>query len=84
MDNRFDKLEQKLDKLDQHLDNVDKTLIVQEANLRDHMRRSDLLEKKMVPIENHVNRITWAVRGILWFCATAGSVLVTLKHLGII
>lgn len=85
MDNRFDKLELKLDKLDERLDGVDKTLIRQEGNLAEHMRRSDMLEQKLIPVESHVSRITWAIRGIFWFCSILGSIAATaliLKQLG--
>ena len=57
-----------LDKLDSRLDSVDKTLVKQEENLKEHMRRTDLLEKQhnsmqkniheeLEPIKNHVNQV---------------------------
>ena len=48
---------EKLDKLDERLDSVDKTLIKQESNLSEHMRRTKLLEEKMEPVESHVRSI---------------------------
>lgn len=57
-----------LDKLDERLDSVDKTLIRQEENLREHMRRTDLLEKQheslqknmhdeLNPIKSHIQQV---------------------------
>lgn len=41
------RMESKLDKLDDRLDGVDKTLIEQKGILDEHVRRTDLLEKKI-------------------------------------
>lgn len=75
----------KLDKLDDKLDNVDKTLVKQEINLQEHMRRSDLLEKKqeeieqeikedLIPINNHINQ----VKGITKFVIIGGPIIATI------
>lgn len=61
----------KLDKLDDRLDCVDKTLIKQESNLDEHMRRTDLLEKKVDPIEAHVHQI----KGMLKFLGFLSSLI---------
>jgi hypothetical protein len=60
---------QKADDSDQRLDNIDKTLIIQEANLAEHMRRSDLLEIKtdalkaeIEPIKIRINRFDGALK----------------------
>lgn len=42
---KIDKIEAKTDRLDSRLDSSDKTLVKQEANLGEHMRRTDRLEK---------------------------------------
>lgn len=44
IDRLDDKIEKKLDKVEDRLDSVDKTLVKQEAQLAEHMRRTDLLE----------------------------------------
>lgn len=69
---------EQLDKLDDKLDAVDKTLVKQEENLREHMRRTELLEKQhemlqsdiheeLEPIKSHINQ----VKGISKFLAAA-------------
>ena len=41
------RMEGKLDKLDDRMDGIDKTLIEQKGILDEHVRRTDLLEKKI-------------------------------------
>ena len=48
---------EKVNKLDDHLDSVDKTLIKQEANLAEHMRRTDLLETQVKSIQDEIVEI---------------------------
>jgi len=63
-------IDKKIDKLDTRLDKVDVTLVKQEANLEEHMRRTDLLEKQhhsfleeLKPIKSHVDQL----RGVIKF-----------------
>ena len=74
-----------LDKLDEKLDSVDKTLVKQEENLREHMRRTDLLEKQhndlhdnihdeLEPIKSHVQQ----VKGITKFIVTAVPIIIAI------
>lgn len=67
----------KLDGLDDKLSTVDKTLVLQEANLREHMRRTDLLEEgvnklnlDLKPLENHVTY----VNNIFKFLGALGAI----------
>ena len=91
MADRLDKIESKVDKIDERLDHIaiilERQVMVSVQNtdsLKEHMRRTDLLEKKLEPVENHVSHITSAIKGILWFVGVMGSILVTLKKLGLI
>lgn len=59
----------KTDNSDERLDAIDKTLVKQELNLAEHMRRSDLLEKKIdfieteiEPIKVRINRFDGAIK----------------------
>ena len=74
-----------LDKLDDKLDSVDKTLVKQEENLREHMRRTEILEsqhadlsshmdEELEPIKTHVAQ----VKGVTKFIATAIPILIGL------
>lgn len=88
----MEKLENKVDKLDERLDGISIVLERNTASLEEHMKRSDMLEtyvkkieeNELRPVKLHVNQVTWAIKGILWFCATVGSILVTLHEFKII
>lgn len=68
---RFDKIDATLEKLDSRLDNVDVTLAKQHVSLEEHMRRSDLLEEKMKPVEAHVAM----VNGVFKFLGIASLIV---------
>ena len=42
----LERLEKKLDKIDERIDQIDKHLAVYNAQLRFHIKRTDVLEKK--------------------------------------
>jgi len=44
----------KLDKIEERLGSIDVTLIEQHISLREHIKRTNLLEKKLEPVEKHV------------------------------
>ncbi len=67
----LEKLENKVDIIDNRLDSVDKTLVKQEANLGEHMRRTELAEKNISnvrkdiePVKRHVAYMEGALKGI--------------------
>lgn len=92
MSDRLDKIETKIDKFGEHLSNIDKTLERNTVSLEEHMRRSDAIEayvkrieeEDLKPVKKHVNNITAAVKGILWFCGVAAGVATFLHKFGII
>ena len=91
MSDRLEKIETKVDKIDERLDHIalilERQVLVSAQNtdsLKEHMRRTDLLEKKLEPVEEHVTHITSAIKGIFWFIGVVGTVLVTLKQLGML
>ena len=78
MDDLLNRLENKLDKLDERLDNVDKTLIIQNSDLKEHMRRSlaneeavEILRKEMKPVQNHV----FFVKNVMAFLVAVGAIV---------
>lgn len=65
-----------LEKLDEKLDTVDRTLVKQEENLREHMRRTEILEKQHIglqvemqnelkPIRKHVTQVKSVIKFVL-------------------
>ncbi len=54
-----------IEQIKKTLTSMDKTLALQQQSLDLHIKRSDMLEQKLVPIEKHVEQ----VRGISKFVA---------------
>lgn len=50
----LDRLEEKIDKVVEKTSSIDVTLAKQSVILDEHVRRTNLLEKKLEPIEKHV------------------------------
>lgn len=82
---------EKLDILDMRLDSMDKSLIKQEFNLREHMKRSDNLEAmvekiedKMIPVEKHVNMMEGVVKFLGLTSLVLGIILGFLKIFSVI
>lgn len=75
------KLEEKLEKIDERLSSIGITLVKQEVNLREHMRRTQLNEQaiekitdNLVPINKHVSHVEGAFK-VLGMIATAAGVI---------
>lgn len=72
----------KVDKSDERLDSIDLTLVRQEATLVEHVRRSDLLEKKtdlieldLKPLQSHVIMVNGVFK-FLGLLATIVAIIV--------
>ena len=84
LDDVEDKLDKHTEKLDKHteiLASVDKTLALQEEQLRNHIRRTqlaeenlDLLRKDFKPVENHVHFVN-TLSKLVALIAAAGSAI---------
>jgi septal ring factor EnvC (AmiA/AmiB activator) len=59
---RVDRIEAKVDKIDERLDSIDKTLAAQHVSLKEHIRRTELLEADVAPIKTHVSKIEGALK----------------------
>lgn len=51
------RLDDRLDDVDQKLHSLDKTSVLQQVSLDEHIRRTNLIEQKLDPIEKHVNTV---------------------------
>lgn len=72
---KLDKLDEKVDKTNDRLNSMDKTLVKQEENLKEHMRRTDLLEGDLKPIKKHVAVMNGAFK-VLGICGTIVAIAV--------
>lgn len=62
-DDRIIRIENKIDKISDKIGSIDVTLAAQHESLKEHIRRTNLLEKDMTPIKTHVDM----VHGVLKF-----------------
>lgn len=86
-----EKFYEKLEKMDSRLDSIDKTLVKQEVNLDNHIKRTDLLEKhtdklfrELEPIKKHVNHVEGGMKllGLLSLViGVVAGIIALLQHL---
>jgi hypothetical protein len=60
------KLVKDVDQIKRSLASVDKTLALQHLSLVEHMKRTELLEKKLEPVEEHVQQVRGITKFIGW------------------
>lgn len=60
-----DRVEKKLDKIAEDITEIKVTLAGQHVSLVEHVRRTNLLEKKIEPIQKHVDYIQGGIKLIL-------------------
>lgn len=73
------KSDQKLDKIVEDITIIKVTLGEQHVSLKDHIRRTNLLEAKLIPVEKHVNMVNGALKFIGILAMIAGIVEATLR-----
>jgi hypothetical protein len=64
----------KTDQIIDRLGSIDRTLAAQHESLRDHMRRTDLLEKAIIPVTKQMNMINGAGK-LIAFLGIAVTIL---------
>ena len=75
-EHRFDRLEEKLDGVTEKIHSIDNTLAAQHESLKEHIRRTRLLEDSIEPVKKHVAM----VEGVLKFIGGA-SVMAAIVQL---
>lgn len=73
---------EQLTNIDKRLDVVSETLIRQEATLAEHVRRTNLLEQKLEPVEKHVAQVNGALKLIGLGSVLCGILVAILQMLG--
>lgn len=58
------RIENKIDKLSDRMSSIDVTLAAQHVSLKDHIRRTSLLEGAVIPMQAHVSRVEGAIKFI--------------------
>lgn len=80
MDNK--RLEDKVDKIADNISEINVTLAKQSVILDEHVKRSNLLEAKMVPLEKHVTMVNGVLKFFGLIAVFASIIEVFLKILG--
>lgn len=82
----LNKLSSKLDRLDNRLDKMTIVMVKQEENLKEHMRRTELLENQneafqqsLEPVKSHVDQVRGAAKLIGLIGAITAILGVVLK-----
>jgi hypothetical protein len=73
-EHRLIRIEAKIDDQNSHLASIDTTLMAQHVSLRDHVRRTALLEAELKPIKRHVNMVDGAIKLVILLAAVAAIV----------
>lgn len=73
-DDKLSRIENKIDKIESHMGKQEVNLARLTVSVEEHVKRSNLLEKKMEPLEDHVNLMN-AVIKILVFLGTLAAIL---------
>lgn len=79
MKDQLDKIEGKIDKLDERLDRVENVQIAMSKDLSYHIKRTDILEKQLLPIRNKHQQMVGVLKLLGWVAAIAGVVEVILR-----
>lgn len=63
-ESKLNKIEEKVDVIVEKLHNIDKTLERNTASLEMHIKRTDLLEAKLKPVEDHVAALNGGLKAL--------------------
>ena len=84
-DEQLNKIEGKVDRLDEHLSRIDITLAAQHVSLKEHIRRTEILEQTVSPLKVTADKWQGLKDLLLLVSALAAlcvSILATLHYLG--
>lgn len=56
------RLEEKIDKISDKISSIDVTLAKNTVSLEEHIKRTNILEQKLGPVEKHVNMVDGALK----------------------
>lgn len=78
-DKRSQRIEDKIDKIQEDIGEINKTLVAQHGSLAEHIRRTNLLEKKVDPMYN-VFRGGVALIGLITVAAAIAEIVKVFKN----
>lgn len=71
MENKLNRIEGKLDKVVEHISSIDSTLAAQHVQLKEHIRRTELLEADVAPLKKRYHMVSGIVK--FFVLLTAGG-----------
>lgn len=74
MDDKFKRIEDKIDRIETSINQIDKTLARNTDSLEFHIKRTNLLEKKVEHVDHHVTMVNGVLKFILGLSALAGLI----------
>ena len=73
------KIEDKIDKIQKKMASIDSTLAAQHESLKIHIKRTNLLEQKIEPIDKHVTMVNGVLKFLGVVSLIAGLILSILQ-----
>ena len=74
-DDKLNRIEDKIDKIVDRISSIDSTLAGQAVELKEHIRRTEILEDEVKPIKDHVSM----VNGVLKFIGLISALAVIVE-----
>ena len=74
LDKRLERLEDKVDKTLDAVSAIHETMATNTQSLIDHMRRTELLEKAIVPVQRDMNKAKGAIKLVAIVCAVVVAI----------
>lgn len=71
----------KIDYIVEQIGGINKTLEFQSKQLETHIKRTELIEERIIPIEDHVKFIQGLVKLSLYLASLSGAIVGILKFL---
>lgn len=81
MKEQLENLDKKVDKLDERLDKIDVHLAEYNTQLGIHIKRTEMLEKDVAPIKDHVSQVKGIVKFIPAAFAVGAAIATAAYHL---
>jgi predicted nuclease with TOPRIM domain len=73
-DKKLERIEDKIDHIQEKISSIDVTLAKQHESLEIHIKRTNILEQKLEPVENHVVAVNTVLK-VIGFSALALGII---------
>lgn len=74
-DKRLERVEDKVDGIAKDVSAINSTLSAQHESLKEHIRRTELLEAELKPVKRHVDMVSGAIKAI----TVAGAIIALIE-----